>query len=90
MSQIERNTKNLLLKALREKGDKPEDVSCTYSRGFPEYSGGQLPMIPSCTAADLPEGGLAALFCHSKEYFYTLVETNTEIKIETSPNTDPS
>ena len=87
---IERNTKKLLLEALNKKGDDPEDVSCRYSSGFPRYEGGPVPMMPQCSAADLPEGELLVLLCNSKKYNYKLVRTDREIKIETSPNTDPS
>ncbi len=83
---IERNTKKLLLEALNKTGDNPEDVNCMYSSGFLRYEGGPLPRMPSCLAANLPEGELAILFCHSKKYNYSLVKTDREIKIETSLN----
>ena len=80
---VERNTRKLLLEALNKTGENPEDVSCMYSRGFLRYDGGPL---PTCSAADLPEGELAVLLCHSKKYNYKLVRTDREIKIETSMN----
>ncbi len=83
---VERNIKKLLLEALNKKGDNPEDVSCMYSGGFLRYEGGPLPMMPSCLAANLPEGELAVLICHSEEYVYKLIKTDKEIKIETSIN----
>ena len=79
---IERNIKKLLLNAIKETGDNPNDVSCVYSSG----SLLQPMMPPSCLAANLPEGELAILFCHSKKYNYSLVKTDREIKIETSLN----
>jgi len=72
---IERNTKKLLLEAVNKTGDNPEDVSCTYSRGFFRHGEGPVLTMPSCLAVDLPDGEL---------------QTDREIKIETSPNTDPS
>ncbi len=88
---IEGNTKILLLEALNKTGDNPKDVTCMYSRGFFRYEGVRLPMVKwPCLAANLPEGELGVLFCHSKKYNYNLVDTDREIKIETSPNTDPS
>ncbi len=53
---------------------------------FLRYEGGPLPTMPSCLAANLPEGELAVLLCHSKKYNYKLVKTDSEIKIETSLN----
>ncbi len=88
---VERNTKKLLLKALNKKGDNPEDVQCSYSKGWPVYvPDTPVPMMPKCSASDLPDGELLTLFCYSKKHFYHLVNTDREIKIETSPNTDPS
>jgi hypothetical protein len=81
---VERNIKKLLLEAVNKTGDNPEDVSCMYSGGFLRYEGGPLPMMPSCLAANLPEGELAVLICHSEEYVYKLIKTDTEIKIETT------
>ena len=83
---IERNTRKLLLEALIKTGDNPEDVSCMYSKGSLRYEGGPMPTMPSCLAANLPEGELAVLLCHSKKYNYKLVKTDSEIKIETSLN----
>ncbi len=83
---IERDTRKLLIKALNKTGDNPEDVSCMYAKGFLRYEGGPLPMMPSCLAANLPEGELAVLICHSEKYVYNLVKTDREIKIETSLN----
>jgi len=80
---VEENTRKLLLEALTKTGENPEDVSCMYSRGFLR-SEGPMPTMPSCSAANLPEGELAVLLCHSKKYNYKLVRTDREIKIETS------
>ena len=74
---VERNIKKLLLEALIKKGDNPEDVSCM-------YSGSTSLLMPYCLAANLPDGELAILFCHSKKYNYSLVKTDREIKIATS------
>ena len=81
---VERNTKKLLLEALNKTGDNPEDVSCVYSRSFP-YDEGPLPLIPSCLAANLPEGELLALHCRSKKYVYTLVKTGKGPQIKIRP-----
>ena len=43
-----------------------------------------MPMMPQCSAADLPEGELLVLRCRSEKYVYTLVKTDTETKIKTS------
>ncbi len=83
---IERDSRKLLLKALNKTGENPEDVSCMYSTGFLRYEEGPLPTMPSCLAANLPEGELAVLICHSEEYVYKLIKTDKEIKIETSIN----
>jgi len=83
---VEENTRKLLLEALTKTGENPEDVSCMYSRGFLRSEEGPLPTMPSCSAANLPEGELAVLLCHSKKYNYKLVRTDREIKIETSLN----
>ena len=82
---IERNTRKLLLEALIKTGDNPEDVSCMYSKGFLRYKGGPVPMRPpSCLAANLPDGELDVLFCHSEKYNYKLVKTGKGPQIETS------
>jgi len=83
---VEQNTKNLLLEALNKTHENPEDVSCMYSRDFLRDEGDLLPTMPSCSAANLPEGELAVLLCHSKKYNYKLLKTDREIKIETSLN----
>ncbi len=86
----ERNTKKLLFEALNNKGDNPEDVECFYSKGWPPYvPGTQIPMMPKSLASDLPDGELLTLLGHSKKYCYTLVTTDTEIRIDIEPNTDP-
>jgi len=77
------DTKNLLLEALDRTGDSPEDVSCFYSRSWPVKSD-PMPVIPKCSAADLPEGELLVLRCRSERYVYTLVKKDTETKIKTS------
>ncbi len=83
------DTKKLLFEALDRTVDSPEDVECIYSRSWPP-AGGPVPMMPQCLAADLPEGELLVLRCHSKKYNYKLVKTDTGPQIETSPITDPS
>jgi len=85
---VERNIKKLLFDALNKTGDNPEDVSCVYSF---DYNGGSTASdAVLCLATKLPECELAFLFCNSKKYNYELIQTEREIKIETSPNTDPS
>ncbi len=83
---IERDTRKLLIKALKKTGDNPEDVSCVYSRSFLSYDGrgGPAPTMPQCSAADLPEGELLVLRCRSEKYVYALVKTDTETKIKIS------
>ncbi len=84
---IERNIKKLLLEALNETGDDPEQVTCHYRRpSLPNFE----QKNEQCSAANLPEDDLSTLSCFSKKHFYQLVKTDREIKIETSPNTDPS
>ncbi len=84
---IERDTRKLLIKALNKTGDNPEDVSCVYSRSFLSYDGrgGPVPMMPQCSAADLPEGELFVLHCHSKKYNYKLVKTGKGPQIKIRP-----
>ncbi len=77
------DTKKLLIEALESTSESPEEVSCIYSRGWPP-AGGPVPMMPQCSAADLPEGELLVLRCRSEKYAYTLVKTDTETKIKIS------
>jgi len=77
------DTKKLLLEVFERTGDSPEDVHCIYSSVWPP-AGGPLPMMPQCSAADLPEGELLVLRCRSEKDVYTLVKTDTETKIKTS------
>ncbi len=85
MATKEKNIKKLLLEALEETGDKPEDVRCMFSRRWPDRQSGPLPTMPQSSAADLPEGELSVLFAYSKNYVYTLDKTVTEgVKIRTS------
>jgi len=77
---IERNIKKLLLEALNETGDDPEEVECHYF-GHP-LPGTPIPM--KCSASSLPEGDLSVLSCISEKFIYKLVKTDTEIKIERS------
>ena len=77
------DTKKLLFEALDRTGDRAEEVSCIYSRSWPP-KGDPMPMMPQCSAADLPEGELLVLRCRSEKYVYTLVKTDTETKIKTS------
>jgi len=81
----ERSTKTLLFDALKETGDKPEDVSCVYSRRLSDSRSGPMPAMPQCPAPDLPEGELTALSCFSKKYVYKLIKTEEGIRIKTSP-----
>ncbi len=46
-------------------------------------------MMPKSLASDLPDGELLTLLGHSKKYCYKLVTTDTEIRIDIEPNTDP-
>jgi len=77
------DTKKLLLEALERTGDSPEDVHCIYSSSVWPPAG-PVPMIPQCSAADLPEGELLVLRCRSEKYVYALVKTDTETKIKIS------
>ncbi len=77
------DTRKLLFEALERTGDSPEDVSCFYSRSWPLKSD-PMPVMPKCSAADLPEGELLVLRCRSEKYVYTLVKKDTETKIKTS------
>ncbi len=77
------DTKKLLLEALDRTGDRTEEVSCIYSRSWPP-KGDPMPMLPQCSATDLPEGELLVLRCRSEKYVYTLVKTDTETRIKTS------
>ncbi len=72
----------MLFEALDRTGDSPEEISCIYSSVCPPA--GPVPMMPQCSAADLPEGELLVLRCRSEKYVYTLVRTDTETKIKTS------
>ena len=85
---VEENTRKLLLEALTKTGENPEDVSCVYF--FDSNGGSTASDNVLCLATKLPECELAFLFCNSKKYNYELIQTEREIKIETSPNTDPS
>ncbi len=81
---MERNIKKLLLEAIQETGDNPEEVTCDYFRQL-------IPNIEQknerCSAADLPEGNLSALTCFTEKHSYELAKTGTEIKIETTTRT---
>ena len=79
---IERNIKKLLLEALNETGDNPEDVSCVYS--FASNGGATASDAVLCLATKLPECELAFLFCNSKKYNYELVRKGKGPQIETS------
>jgi hypothetical protein len=81
----ERSTKNLLLDALKETGDKPEDVRCMFSRRLSDSRSGPMHTMPQCSAASLPEGELTTLSCFSKKYVYNLIKTDEGISIKTSP-----
>ena len=81
----ERSTQKLLLEALKETGDKPEDVSCMYSRRTSDRQRGPIPAMLQSSAADLPEGGLTTLSCFSKKYVYKLFKTDEGISIKISP-----
>jgi hypothetical protein len=77
------DTKKLLFEALERTGDRADEVSCIYSRSWPVKSD-PMPVMPKCSAADLPEGELLVLRCRSEKYVYALVKTDTETKIKTS------
>jgi len=47
--------------------------------------GGPAPTMPQCSAADLPEGELFVLHCHSKKYNYKLVKTGKGPQIKIRP-----
>ena len=81
----ERSTKKLLIEALKETGDNPEDVRCTYSRRWRDRQSGPMPTHPQCSATDLPEGELTALSCFSKKYVYKLIKTEEGVRIKTTP-----
>ncbi len=84
---VERNIKTLLLDELKKTGDKPEEVTCHYRRpSLPNFE----QINEQCSAANLPEDDLSTLSCSSKKHSYDLVITDTEIKIVTEPNPDPS
>ena len=78
---IERNIKKLLLNAIKETGDNPNDVQCIYSIGFPLHVGVDPPE-QKCLASHLPEGELSVLTCYSEKHRYKLVRK--EPQIETS------
>ncbi len=78
------DTKKLLLEALERTGDSPEDVSCIYSSTVWPPAG-PVPMIPQSSAANLPEGELAVLLCHSKKNNYKLVKTGKGPQIKIRP-----
>lgn len=84
LTTMEKNAKKLLMEALEKTGDHPEDVVCIYSSVWPP-AGDPAPKMPQCSAADLPEDELLVLRCRSDKYVYTLVKTDTETKIKTSP-----
>ena len=83
MSMTAIDTKKLLIEALESTSESPEEVSCIYSRSWPP-AGGPMPMMPQCSAADLPEGELLVLRCRSEKYVYTFVKTDTNTKIKIS------
>lgn len=87
MESEEKNIKKLLLEALEQTGDRPEEVRCMFSRRWPDRQSGPLPTMPQSSAADLPEGDLGVLFAYSKQYVYTLDKTDG-IKIKTSTDVD--
>jgi len=78
---IERNIKKLLLEALNETGDNPNDVQCIYRIGIPLHIGVDPPE-QKCLASQLPEGELSVLTCYSEKHRYKLVRK--EPQIETS------
>ena len=69
------NIKNLLLHVLhvlKDNGDAPNDVQCTYGRFLP-HIGAVDPEVQKCLASDLPDGDLSVLICHSEKHRYELV-----------------
>ncbi len=80
---IERNIKKLLIDKLKETGDDPENVQCTYFIRPPYFPGAPVKLMHKCLAAGLPECNFSSLSGDSEKYVYRLVKTNNEIKIET-------
>ncbi len=87
---VARHIKKLFLNKLKETGDDPENVKCTYFIWPPYFPGAPVQLRQECLAAGLPECDFSALSGNSEKYIYKLVKTDREIKIETSLNTDPS
>ncbi len=83
---VARDIKNLFLAKLKETGDDPENVKCTYFiRIRPPYlPGAPVQLMNKCLAVSLPECDFSALSGGSEKYIYQLVKTNTEIRIETT------
>jgi len=71
---VERNFKALLLDVIKDNGDDPSDVQCTYGTGFPFYIQ-DVDSTHKCLASDLPDGDLSVLICHSEKHRYELVRT---------------
>ncbi len=82
-----RNIKKLFLNKLKEAGDDPESVKCTYFIRPPYFPGAPVQLMNKCLATGLPECDFSALSGNSEKYIYKLVKTTKEIKIETSPRT---
>ena len=70
---VERNFKALLLDIIKENGDDPSDVECTYSNSFP-FDIEDLDSTQKCMASDLPDGELSGLIGHSEKHRYELVK----------------
>ncbi len=77
---VERNFKALLLDVIKDNGEDPSDVECTYSNSFPFYIE-DLDSTQKCMASDLPDGELSGLICHSEKHRYELVKRGKRPRI---------
>ncbi len=82
---IARNIKKLLLDKLKETGDDPENVKCTYFIRIrpPYFPGTPVQLMHKCLATGLPECDFSSLSGDSEKYVYRLVRKRkvSEIKI---------
>jgi len=82
-----RHIKKVFLDKLKETGDDPENVKCTYFIRPPYFPGAPVQLMHKCLAAGLPECDFSSLSGDSEEYVYKLINTDKEIKIETYTRT---
>jgi len=75
-----RDIKKLLLHVIKENGDDPNDVECTYGTGFPFYIQ-DVDSTQKCLASELPDGELSVLICHSEKHRYELVKRGKRPRI---------